>query len=257
MPDLDCITPLKRCWKCHNSYPATREFFYAHSGRKDGLQSICKGCAKEQARQYHIEYPDKTKEQHRRSYTAHRDEVNTHRREVYTKNTAKESARNHRYYRAHCEEAKKRKRQYHHAHPEIAKVSRHKRHARRLALPSTFTNSDWEFALTYFHGVCAYCGSGPGLFDRNWALHQDHFIPLSRGGGYSVDNILPACQECNLLKHNQEPEKWLIRRYGTRKANKILNTIKIFFASVQSNYRSEPAGIDTPHSALAGDRSEV
>lgn len=37
---------LKLCSKCNREYPATEEYFYEHSGMKDGLYSSCKSCYK-------------------------------------------------------------------------------------------------------------------------------------------------------------------------------------------------------------------
>lgn len=46
-------TPLKRCKKCGKQYPATREFFRKHRDFKDGLNSRCKFCVKEQNAEYY------------------------------------------------------------------------------------------------------------------------------------------------------------------------------------------------------------
>lgn len=48
---------------------------------------------------------------------------------------------------------------------------------------------------------CQYCGD-------NFKTHEltfDHVIPRSRGGGTTWENIVTACQPCNLLKGNLMP----------------------------------------------------
>ncbi len=40
----------KACTKCGIEYPATLEYFYKKSAKKDGLQSQCKGCEREYRR---------------------------------------------------------------------------------------------------------------------------------------------------------------------------------------------------------------
>jgi len=49
--------------------------------------------------------------------------------------------------------------------------------------------------------VCGYCGTS----DR---LQVDHAIPLSRGGSNRFENLITACQLCNLSKGAKTPEEW-------------------------------------------------
>ncbi len=49
--------------------------------------------------------------------------------------------------------------------------------------------------------TCQYCGCR----HRTQDLTFDHVIPKSRGGGTTWENILTACQSCNLLKGNYLP----------------------------------------------------
>ncbi|MEO8611219.1 MAG: HNH endonuclease signature motif containing protein [Chloroflexota bacterium] len=44
----------KRCSKCKQEFPATREYFNAHKQVKDGLRSICKQCRRAQDKNYHV-----------------------------------------------------------------------------------------------------------------------------------------------------------------------------------------------------------
>jgi len=43
---------------------------------------------------------------------------------------------------------------------------------------------------------CVYCGATPpGVL-----LHVDHVVPVAAGGGNEIDNLVTACQPCNLGK---------------------------------------------------------
>lgn len=53
-----------------------------------------------------------------------------------------------------------------------------------------------------FEQSCAYCRT------RGVDLEVDHFLPVSRGGGHVLSNILPACRRCNSSKLNHDPETW-------------------------------------------------
>jgi 5-methylcytosine-specific restriction endonuclease McrA len=44
-------------------------------------------------------------------------------------------------------------------------------------------------------GYCGRSGGAPGV-----VLHVDHVVPLAAGGGSTEDNLLTACEECNLGK---------------------------------------------------------
>lgn len=44
--------------------------------------------------------------------------------------------------------------------------------------------------------VCQYCGGTP----PNVLLHVDHIVAVANGGGNSMDNLVTACQKCNLGK---------------------------------------------------------
>ena len=63
----------------------------------------------------------------------------------------------------------------------------------------------WE-ALRAAWGGCAYCGSTEG------PLQRDCVLPISRGGRYTLANVVPACRSCNASKCNDEVTGWLRRK---------------------------------------------
>lgn len=44
--------------------------------------------------------------------------------------------------------------------------------------------------------ACQYCGAHP----PGALLHVDHVVPVAEGGGNDIDNLVTACQGCNLGK---------------------------------------------------------
>jgi len=66
------------------------------------------------------------------------------------------------------------------------------------------TEAEWA-ALIDAWGGCAYCGA-----DR--PLQKDCMLPISRGGRYTVSNVVPACGSCNASKCNTEVTTWLRRK---------------------------------------------
>lgn len=81
------------------------------------------------------------------------------------------------------------------------------RRRRRLVARANndLTELEWH-ALRAAWGGCAYCGAT----DR--PLQRDCVLPISRGGRYSADNVVPACASCNASKCNAEVVSWLRRK---------------------------------------------
>jgi 5-methylcytosine-specific restriction endonuclease McrA len=67
------------------------------------------------------------------------------------------------------------------------------------------TDDQWA-ALQDAWGGCAYCGTTDG------ALQKDTVLAISRGGRYTLDNVVPACRSCNASKGNSEVTGWLRRK---------------------------------------------
>ncbi|NCT92451.1 HNH endonuclease [Cellulomonas sp. APG4] len=81
-----------------------------------------------------------------------------------------------------------------------------RRRRRRMALVEhDLADAQWD-ALREAWGGCAYCGAD-GV-----ALQKDCVLPISRGGRYTVDNVVPACGSCNASKCNAEVTGWMRRR---------------------------------------------
>lgn len=67
-------------------------------------------------------------------------------------------------------------------------------------------SADQWTALLDAWGGCAYCGApGPGL-------QKDCMLAISRGGRYTVDNVVPCCRSCNASKCNSELTTWMRRK---------------------------------------------
>lgn len=81
-----------------------------------------------------------------------------------------------------------------------------KRRKRRMdAVEHDLSAEQWA-ALQRAWGGCAYCGA------VGQALQRDCVLALSRGGRYTLENIVPACGTCNTSKCNDEVTGWLRRK---------------------------------------------
>jgi HNH endonuclease len=107
------------------------------------------------------------------------------------------------------------------------------------------TNEQWT-ALQAAWGGCAYCGA------TDKPLQRDCILALSRGGRYTVDNVVPACLSCNTSKCNDEVTGWLRRKRLDERAF-LLRHIEVRIEvglHLPAEPDSEPAPPETAQEAL-------
>ena len=80
-----------------------------------------------------------------------------------------------------------------------------KRKTRMARVVHDLTDEQWA-ALQAAWGGCAYCGVRAG------SMQKDCVLPISRGGRYTLPNVVPACPSCNASKCNDEVTGWLRRK---------------------------------------------
>lgn len=84
------------------------------------------------------------------------------------------------------------------------------------AVEHDLTPEQWAWLLTEWGG-CAYCGldndtSSQDTTAAGSGLQRDCVLAISRGGRYTVTNVVPACRSCNASKCNIEVTSWLRRK---------------------------------------------
>ena len=80
-----------------------------------------------------------------------------------------------------------------------------KRKRRMDRADNDLSGDQWE-ALKTAWGGCAYCGESTAPMQR------DCVLALSRGGRYTLTNVVPACRSCNASKSNDEVTSWMRRK---------------------------------------------
>jgi 5-methylcytosine-specific restriction endonuclease McrA len=73
------------------------------------------------------------------------------------------------------------------------------------------TVEEWRELKTCFGGRCAYCGRVPSGLRRD-ILVLEHVEPISRGGSHSRENVVPACNRCNVRKSDLPLLEWVCVR---------------------------------------------
>ena len=80
-----------------------------------------------------------------------------------------------------------------------------KRKRRMAGVEHDLSVEQWA-ALQAEWGGCAYCA------EVNSPMQRDCVLALSRGGRYTLANVVPACGSCNSSKCNVEVTGWLRRK---------------------------------------------
>ena len=75
--------------------------------------------------------------------------------------------------------------------------------AKQLGAIGSFTTKEYKDKLDFYNNKCGYC------LERN-PYTIDHIIPISKGGNNYIDNIMPACLQCNGQKRDYLLEEWFL-----------------------------------------------
>lgn len=215
--DTTTNPPLKRCSKCGNEYPATREYFYVCTGQSSGFKSACKKCTKQDAAKHYREHAEEERERGKKRWREHKEYCKAiHARWVdkyperakasqdnYARNNPeKRKAHSAAWRREHPERVKEYQVKWRREHQDLVRAGCQKRRARKLSAEGAHTAKDIREQLKRQKGKCYYCG---GKLEN---YHVDHVIPLSRGGSDGPDNLVIACPHCNDSKGTKLPHEW-------------------------------------------------
>lgn len=211
--------PLRRCTKCGEEKPATREYFYAAENR---LRGDCKACVLEQQSAYRREHPEqkrtasrvyylknqeKRKADARRWRQEHPKEVIAYRRKYQLEHPDKNAARAHAHYLIHQERYRENARAHFQRRKAETKEQRNAAarayYARKKGAIGSHTAEDVKLIFNSQRGCCWWCGCQLG--DK---YHVDHRIPIMRGGSNAPENLCVTCPPCNLSKHDRLPQEW-------------------------------------------------
>ena len=164
----------------------------------------------EYARQYWNENREKAKASHKRYRDSNKVRYAKMQNESYMKNRENILSKQKQYYNENSKKILAQQSRYGKANPQISALRWQRRRARKENLPSTLTQQQWIKIKDDFNNSCCYCGLTEEESYRkfNEQLHQEHFVPLTSGGGYTHNNIIPACRSCNSSKNNQDFFDW-------------------------------------------------
>ena len=205
----------KMCNKCKQIKELSTINFPKRTANSDGFDSICKQCKK---------ITDKAR------YDAKRAEILEQKKDYYKRNRKKIIEKQLKYYRENIERCQQTEHNWRKNNPIKRRNINERRRTRELDNKSTLTSRQWNNTLKYFDFECAYCGIGQEQHMKTVGerLHQEHVVPLVRGGGYTKKNIIPSCRSCNSKKGNYEFNYWYKKSsmFSETRYRKILEFLK-------------------------------
>jgi len=242
------VEQYKTCTKCLQNLPITN--FGKKSGpkaSKSGLRPRCKPCESLDNKDYRLRNPEKVAASKKKW-----ESKNADKKKQYDKNYQRKNAEHYKLYQKkyRSENAKKlsidnklwrlenaeRKREtdkkwaaanrektrlnskrYRARNPERARanVARYgaknpERSRRATAMRRARQSANQAMAVSLvemqrlLNRPCAYCGAK--------SEHIDHVIPISRGGGHKIGNLIGSCAQCNQSKSAMLVSEWKLRK---------------------------------------------
>lgn len=164
-------------------------------------KGMCHSCYMKAWDQAHLDQHAAKERERRATLTARYREHDRARAQTAKRRTWRR-AYHQKWYAAHREGQLAYQRSYRRADPERRNNYKRRRMARVLGLPDTLTVEQWHAILEAYSHACAYCGI------TGVAFHREHKVPASKGGGYTAENIVPACPTCNLRKKEMTEEEF-------------------------------------------------
>lgn len=188
---------IKKCTSCQKELPLSSYYKQKRKTIQKGTfyvyKSECKDCTKANSSSWTI----RNREKHRRYVE-----------EYYTTEKGRE---NRQRKKGKIGERVERFRE---KNPEYMRLHNQKRYAKNRNLESNLKIEEWKSCLSYFNHCCAYCGTSEReLNELGEILEQEHFVPVSKNGGYTKSNILPSCRSCNMYKYNHDFDEWYSNYY--------------------------------------------
>lgn len=210
----------KICTKCEKELPATLEYFSKMTRNKSGIRGECKECQAAQNKAWYAANTEKRTEATKKWYAANRERKIEQEKQWQRDNRARVSANVSAWRKKNPEKHLENTREYRTNNRARRTLYAQKRIAKSKAVECTFTNEQWKASVSVFDNACAYCGAGG-------SLTQDHVVPVSLGGGYTVNNIVPACTRCNCSKGNKPMHDWYSEQafYNSEREAKILRAV--------------------------------
>jgi hypothetical protein len=185
----------KYCYKCKTT--KTIDNFHKDKTKDDGYNNLCKCCKKEKYLNNHQEEKEKRKIYNEK----YKKDGRLQDWKIENRKTILEKQRNH-YYK-NRDKILELKRIY--TKTDTAKIScKNKAHKRRAKIQEGTATTKELKCLVDITTNCYWCNCKLDKAINN-GFHIDHYLPLSKNGTHTLDNIVISCPTCNMKKGSKDP----------------------------------------------------
>jgi hypothetical protein len=224
----------KVCSKCNEELDVTN--FNKCGKDNDRLRGWCKACYKQYKEawktknkdkitayneKYKIDNKDLIKQRNDEWHRTHKEEEREykkeHFKEYYAKNKDRINEKGKRHYINNKSRYRQLSKEWAINNKDKVNISSQIRRMKKKELPYNLSEEQWVQIKNDFDNKCAYCG-------QEMPLAQEHFVALSKGGEYTINNIVPSCQSCNSSKSDKDFFEWYpkYRHYDKNREKFIL-----------------------------------
>ena len=186
---------VKECTKCKKVLPICN--FGKCKANNGGLKTICRKCLNKAKAKYREEHKEKIAT-YNKKYTG---ETIDERKKYYKENKLKFAISTKKYHNKNKEKFLILSRIYNKKNKDKIVINSQKQRAVAKGLTSTLAVEQWLQIKKQFNNKCAYCGGKK-------PLEIEHFIPSTKLGILTINNIIPACKSCNCSKKSSDFFAW-------------------------------------------------
>jgi hypothetical protein len=156
---------------------------------RDGYTWWCKDCAAAKDRTHYAANLDKERERGRTKAVRRKPQIKVYNAQWYLDNKETKDAQSKQWWGDNPW-----------AHAHYTQMYRGRIHEAPL---NDLTEEQWQEILRAFDYRCAFCPTDcQACRKKTHKLEREHLTPVSKGGSYTVANIVPSCLTCNRRKHN-------------------------------------------------------
>lgn len=209
---------MKTCKKCLKELPL--ENFYIKNKKTNLRRTTCKACMYEESKQYkqlnkekisqqlkdyRIKNINKLTEYLKKYNIENKDKMAEVKKKYYNDNIEKITEYNANYYQKNKKTINKKAILYTKTEKGIIS-KKNTSNKRRLIKKNGNIDTVALLEMKNKSNKCYWCNCK--ILNNNY--HLDHYIPLSKGGSHTIDNIVISCPSCNLRKSNKDPYQFAL-----------------------------------------------